>query len=189
MSRVLRRSKASGGFTLVELVVVVLIIALMGTVAVVSWQSLLPSAQVNAAIRNLSEVLAGTRSEAISRNAVFEVHYNLDEERYWVRTPYRQGGGKATEEDEDRRVLLHNNNLVGDGLEIQQVTIDEETYHDGTVYVRFDPLGASSAHTVVLYHELFETHYTLEILPLTGEIRLHEGVLYQREMPRDGAFD
>ena len=55
-------------------------------------------------------------------------------------------------------------------------------------YVRFDPLGASSAHTIVLYHELFQATYTIEVLPLTGEVRVHDGI-YERPLPRDGDFD
>ena len=182
------RRRMRGGFSLVELLAVVAVLGLIGTVAMVSWQSLLPGAQVNAAIRDLSEVLAGARSEAISRNAVFEAHYDLDNERYWIVTPYRMGGGFATVDDDQNRVVIDDVDLTGVGLRIESVTIDEETYVDGTVFVRFDPLGASSAHTIVLYYPYFEATHTLEVLPLTGEIRYHEG-LYERDQPRDGDFD
>lgn len=170
---------------------VVVILGLIGTVAMISWQALLPSAKLNSAIRNLSEVLAGARSEAISRNADFEIHYDLDNESYWVRTPYRVGGGLAREDDENEnelRARINVTSLATAGLEITRVTIDEEEYIDGVVFVRFDPLGASSAHTVQLYHAMFENTFTIEVLPLTGEIRFHDG-FFEREKPREGEFD
>ena len=182
------RAGSSAGFSMVEMLGVVVILGLIGTVAMVSWQKILPGASANAAMRDLSEVLASTRSEAISRNARFEIHYDLDGERYWVRTPYRVGGGLATAEDDDRRATTHETLLSKAGLEIVQVTIDEETYQDGEIYVRFDPLGTSSAHTVVLNHPSFQRFYTIEVLPLTGEIRFHDGH-YVRDEPRDGEFD
>ena len=181
-------ARGSAGFSLVELLAVIIILGLIGTVAVVSWQSLLPGAQVNAAIRDLSEALASARSEAISRNAQFEVFYDIDEDRYWVRTPYRLGGGLASADSDEERVVLNDVHLKNVGLQIESVSIDEETYVDGTVFVRFDPLGAASAHTIVLYYPYFDKTHTIEVLPLTGEIRYHEG-LYQRDEPREGDFD
>lgn len=174
------------GFSLVELLSVIVIIGMIGTVAVVSWQALLPGAQVNSEIRNLSEVLASTRSEAIARNRAFEIRYDLDQERYYVRTPYRLGGGFAAADEDNLRVLIDDTYL--DSLRIESVTIGEETYAEGEVFVRFDPLGSTSAHTIVLYYPPFEQTHTLEILPLTGEVRHHEG-LFRREDPREGDFD
>jgi prepilin-type N-terminal cleavage/methylation domain-containing protein len=179
---------ARGGFSLIELMAVILIIGLIGTVAMVAWQALLPGAKVNSAIRNLSEVLASARSEAIARNAEFEIYYDLDQERYWVRTPYLVGGGLANSAAEDQRAIRDETSLADAGLQIVQVKIDDEPYVDGQVFVRFDALGASSAHTVVLYHKLFDATYTLEVLPLTGEVRVHDG-LYERSVPHHGDFD
>jgi len=176
------------GFSLVELMGVIIIMGLIGTVAMVTWQSLLPGTKVNSAIRDLSETLAGARSEAIARNARFEIYYDLDQERYWVRTPYRAGGGLATAADDEQHVIRDETLLSEAGLQIKEVRIDDEPYTDGVVFVRFDPLGASSAHTVVLYHDMFKATYTIEVLPLTGEVRVHDG-LYERPMPREGDFD
>lgn len=175
------------GFSLIELMTVIVILGMMGAIVMVSWEALFPKTKLHAAVRNLSEHLASARSEAISRNAVFEIHYQIDENRYWVRSPYRLGGGFATEEEESR-AILNETDLEEAGLDIVQVTIDDQEYADGQVFVRFDPLGASSAHTVQLHHPSFDAWFTLEVLPLTGEIRFHEGA-FEREMPRDGEFD
>lgn len=173
---------------MIEIMAVIIILGLIGTIAMVAWQALVPGTKVNAAIRDLSEALAGARSEAIARNSRFEIYYDLDQERYWVRTPYRLGGGLATAADDEQHLVRDDTLLSDAGLQIKEVKIDDESYVDGQVFVRFDPLGASSAHTVVLYHEQFKATYTIEVLPLTGEVRVHDG-LYERPMPREGDFD
>jgi Tfp pilus assembly protein FimT len=171
----------------VELMVVVVILGLMGGVAVTSWAAMLPNQQFNSAIRNLSEVLHGTRSDAIARNRVFLIRYDLDEESYKVRTPYRPGGGTATGEKDDDHVWIHETGLAEAGIELLEVTVDDQTYTDGRVDVFFWPLGASAHHVVQLRQKLFNRDFTLEVLPLTGEIRMHDG-LFKRESVDEGSF-
>ena len=174
------------GFTLIELVVVITILALIGGIAVSSWASMLPNQQFNTAVRNLSEVLYGSRSDAIARNRQFRIYYDLDADTYRVRTPFRPGGGFA-ETDEDEHVWVHETDLKKSGIDLLQVTIDDVPYTDGVVYVRFDPLGAASHHTIQLRQEQFERDFTLEVLPLTGEIRMHDG-LFERAPADEGDF-
>ena len=66
--------KPTKGFTLVELMAVLMILGLVITVTAANWRKIVPRAQLNAAVRNLSNVLNGTRSEAIARNAEFRNH-------------------------------------------------------------------------------------------------------------------
>jgi len=176
-----------GGFSLVELMAVLIIIGMASTVVYVSWQALLPNQQLNTAIRNLSEVLYGTRDAAIARNREFQIFYDIDADTYSVRTPFRIDGGFAVAEDEER-LWTDETLLDREGIEIQEVMIDDEVYTDGIVYVRFDPLGESSYHTIVLRQALFERSFTLEVLPLTGDIRFHEGY-FEREPVEDRDFE
>ncbi len=148
----------------------------------------MPDQQLNTAIRNLSETLVDTRSKAIAFNHEFEIHYDIDEDRYWVRTPYRRfDGGFAVAEDEER-LFSHETNLADAGIDIQEIVIDDRPYRDGEVYVRFDPLGAASNHTILLEQTVFERPYTLEVLPLTGEIRFHDGE-WHRDIADERDFD
>ena len=182
--RIPRRGRA--GFTLVEVVVVVLIIGMAGTVAMVAWQALLPNQRLNTAIRGLSETLYGTRSEAIARSREYRIYYDIDNDSYAVRTPFLLGGGWAQTE-EDERLWINDTDLAEAGIDLVQVTIDDTTYTDGEVYVRFDPLGASSYHTVVLDQPIFDRGFTVEALPLTGDVRVHDG-LYERPLADENDF-
>ena len=138
------------GFTLVELMAVVMILGLVITVTAANWRRIVPRAQLNAAVRSLSNVLNSTRSEAIARNAEFRMLYDLDAETYWVETPYKKGGGLALErvpgEPDPEEDLRGKSNFValGDGVTFTSVKVDGETYFDGQVYVRFTPGGSSS---------------------------------------------
>lgn len=187
MSRAPRSSPARAGFTLVELMVVVIVLGLIGGVAVTSWASMLPNQQFNSAIRELSEVLYGTRSEAIARNREYRIQYDLTKDTYRVRTPFKPGGGFATSEEEADHLWANETNLAESGIDLLQITVDGQTYTDGPVEVYFLPLGGSAHHVVQLRQTLFERDFTLEVLPLTGEIRMHDG-LFEREPVDEGDF-
>src|SRR6185503_7065589 len=122
--------RAEQGFTLVELMVVVIILGLIGGIAVTSWASMLPNQQFNSAVRNLSEVLYGTRSDAIARNREFRIQYDLDEDTYRVRTPFKPGGGFASSEEDAEHLWSHETNLKENGIDLLQVTVDDQTYTD-----------------------------------------------------------
>lgn len=182
---------AKQGFTLIELMAVILVLGLMISVTALNWQRILPRAQLNAAVRELSDVLNSTRSEAIARGAEFRMIYDLDEQRYWVETPFKKGGGLALERipgeadpEEGKRLLSHVTALEN-GVRITRVSLDDEDYNDGQIFVRFSALGASSAHLVELFHEPTNTTYTIEVLGLTGLIKVHEGAFERPELSEE----
>jgi hypothetical protein len=55
------------------------------------------------------------------------------------------------------------------------------------VFVRFDPLGAASAHVVRLVQNPGEQRFTIEVQALTGTIDYHEGS-FEREPAQEGDF-
>jgi len=171
-----------------------MVLGIMISVTAANWQKIVPRAQLNSAVRGISDTLNGTRSEAIARNAEFRVLYDLDAQKYWVETPFKKGGGLALqrlpgEEDpeEGRRALAYETTLK-DGVRITKVHLDDVDYTDGQVFVRFSPLGASNEHTVELYHEPTKTSYTVEVLALTGLIRFYEGS-FERTKVDEGDFE
>ncbi|MAE28721.1 MAG: hypothetical protein CMJ87_07015 [Planctomycetes bacterium] len=173
---------------MVELMGVIVIIMLIGTMVSISWQAIVPREQLNSDVRGLAAALQGARSNAIARNAEFRLIYDLDGNRYRTMTPYRVGGGLWTIADEQADRQVTNWQQLAEGIEFSLVVVDGEGFDEGTVYVRFDPLGAASDHTVTLLHEPYGNHYTIEVLALTGLIRFHEGE-FQRDPPREEEFE
>ncbi len=169
--------------------VVVLIIGMAVYAVSISVDAILPGERLNSSVRSLGGILQGTRSDAIARNIELWVEYDLEEERYRIVTPFRAGGGSliVSDEDDDQRVKLPWNTLE-QGVEIASVVTAGVEYTDGQVFVRFDPLGMASDHSVILTQPAFENFFTVEVLALTGLIRFHDGV-FIREAPDDSDFN
>jgi type II secretion system protein H len=185
---------AKRGFTMVELMVVVAIIGLITTAVTMSIESLLPGERLNSSIRTLAASLMDARSQAISHSLEYRVIYDLEHHRYRMSTPFKVGGGRLDtelDEDYDRDDRWYTEwTYLEDGVQFSHVVVAGEVYDSGfgEVYVAFDPLGGASDHSVALTQPLFENLFTIEVLPLTGLIRMHEGY-FVREEPQDGDFN
>lgn len=165
--------------------IVVAIMGLIAGVMVIGAGAMLPGSYLSQAVHTMAAEVYGARSEAISRNQTYHIEYDIDAGSYHLITPFRPGGGLARE-DEDR--LATKRNEIPKGIEITSITVDGIVYREGKVRVRFDPIGTVSGHSVVLTQGEYEAMYTLEVLPLTGLVRFHEGE-FTRELPEDGDFD
>ncbi|MFT5286970.1 MAG: prepilin-type N-terminal cleavage/methylation domain-containing protein [Planctomycetota bacterium] len=173
------------GFSMVELLAVMVVLGLIAGVAAVSWQASIPRAQMNSSVRELSDILHGARADAIARNLEYKIQYDIDNNSYWVETPFSIEGGLAYG-DEERAIAFESQ--LKESVAFNKITVDGEEYFDGIVHVRFDPLGASSDHTVVLHQEIFDRYFTVEVLALTGLVRFHDD-FFEREEASDGDFD
>lgn len=181
------RGRAARAFTVLEMVLVVTIIGMIATVVTVSWRAVLPFEELNAEVRRLSNTLQTARTEAIGRSAEYQVEYDLATNEYWILAPFDAEG--AYEPDPEKRTKISRHTLHRD-IDIDKVTIDDEDFSsDEKVFVRFDAVGSSSAHSIVLKQSgKTERWFTIEVLPLTGQIRFHDGV-YEREEAEDADFE
>ena len=180
----------AGGFTLVELMVVVAIIGLMVTTVSIGFETLLPQERLNTTIRNLTADLMKARSSAISRNLEFRIEYDLDNERYRMATPFRLGGGRVlpnADLNEEEARFYTSWQPMKPGVVIQSVFIGGVEFTEGLAVVRFDPLGSASDHLIILAQPKYKRSFTLEVLALTGLVRMHEGEFF-RQAPEDGDF-
>lgn len=177
------------GFTTIELMVVVVVIGMLGGVAFMAWNAVLPNQKLNTAVRTLSEVLHEVRTKAIANSKEFQMHYDLDEETYQVLTPFRaEGGGYVTSWEDEERLWIRFNNLTEAGIEIEQITLHDKTFVDGRVMIPYGPLGMTASHTVVLRQSAYDRLFTVEVMPLTGDIRFHDGI-FERELVSERDFD
>lgn len=184
-------ARSRAGFTLVELMVILIILGMLATLTVITWQSVLPRSELHSAVRELAAKVSEARSDAIARNAEFLIEYYFEEtdahpRGYRIVTPYRLGpqGGLAVR-DEERFPLQWS--VLPSSIYFKSITVNGTVYDSGTVTVRFDPLGGASDHLVVLEQKPYESFYTIEVLALTGLIQFHDGV-FAREMPSEADF-
>ena len=181
------RSRAArrAGFSMVEMLAVIVVLGLIATLVTVNWRAILPRSELHAAVREIGSTIQGARSEAIARNAVFKIEYDLDRHRYRQNTPFRLGGGLAATEEE--RVAFDWIDLP-ESVRFNRIQIDGVEYARGLVFVRFDPLGAASGHVIRLVQNPYDTHYTIEVQALTGTIDYHEGV-FERAPAEEKDFE
>jgi len=166
------RTEDRAGFSMIEMLAVIVILGLLATLVTVNWRAILPRTELHSAVRTLASTIHGAHSEAISRNAVFKVEYDLDLHRYRVNTPFRLGGGMAANEEER---MAQEWVAFPESVRFSRVQIDGVEYQRGMVFVRFDPLGAASGHIITLVQKPYDNFYTIEVQALTGMIDYHEG--------------
>jgi len=163
-------TSSRAGFSLAELLAVVVVIGLIAGVVSMNFMATLPRAELNSTVHDLAAAVKGAHSDSIARNAEFRIYYDLDGGLYEVSSPFKLGGGLA-QRDEERQVVKRQ--LLPDSISIARVTIAGIDYTEGKVFVAFSPLGAATGHTINLVQNPAETYTTLEVLPLTGLVRFH----------------
>lgn len=177
---------AGAGFSLAEVLAVLVILGMIATIVTVNWRAILPKSELHSAVREISDDLNGTRSEAIGRNAEYRILYDLERGAWRVVTPFKaDGSGNMAQTDEERLVLPWR--LLPASVRFLRIDIDGVSYAKGQCFVRFDALGSSSGHTIVLAQSPEDNIYTIEVLALTGLIQFYEGTNI-REPPKESDF-
>lgn len=146
-------SRSSRGFTLIEVMAVLILVAIVITVAAVSLTRGLTGAKVRAAGQDLVAALRYTRAQAIvtRKQQVME----LDVEKRTYVAPKR----KLVELPKD--------------MEMRLLTAAEEQTGETSGRVRFYPDGSSTGGRIKLVAG--KRVWDVEIAWLTGEVKLREG--------------
>lgn len=151
-STALRRA---AGFTLIEIVVVLMLIALVITVISISATQGLSSAKIRSAAKDLMAALRYTRGQAIVSRS--EQRLEVDVEARTYQAP--------------RRALVE----LPKNMEMRLLTAAAERTGETKATIRFFPDGSSTGGRVRLIAG--EREWQVEIAWLTGEVRLREGAL------------
>ena len=145
--------RAARGFTLVEILAVVALIALALAVVSVSVGGGLAGAKVKAASRDLVAALRYTRGQAIVKHEAQTLSVDVDKRRY--RAPNK----KWVELPKDMTMKLF--------------TARSELEEEGIGRIRFFPDGSSTGGHIDLLRD--DATWRIEVLWLTGEVSLREG--------------
>lgn len=140
------------GFTLLEMLVVLLLISIAVTAVSMTIARSLESARVNAASRDLAAALRYTRGQAIVKGQEQVIQFNL---RNWSYTV----PGRPVR-------------TLPKGMELRVRTAAEEQIDDDTWGMRFYPDGASTGGRLTIIRGPREWH--INVSWLTGEVRTVE---------------
>lgn len=145
--------RAARGFTLVEILAVVALIALALAVVSVSVGGGLKGAKVKAASRDLVAALRYTRGQAIVKREAQTLSVDVEQRRY--KAPNK----KWVELPKDMTMKLF--------------TARSELEEEGVGRIRFFPDGSSTGGHIDLVRDA--AVWRVEVLWLTGEVSLREG--------------
>lgn len=178
-----RRKARVAGFTLIELIVVVLLLSLMTALAVARIDLLVPKYRLRAATRQTASVLkqARSRAAAIGRDVYVRIHLSEGkyeflipmekEEQPWV-APGTPAELIPPKEYEFRSAFA---GTLPEGPEFVNVILGTErdqTITSGRAQIRVSPFGAGD-HVIVNFR-LDERHAAIRVNGLTGVISFYE---------------
>ena len=178
----MRRVPASlrQGFTLMEIIVVVIIIAIMMGVAFPTMRDMAENNRLRSSVREMMSLMKYARSEAVFNNRTTEIFIDTEKREFWLdlRTPDPKTGKydpKAPKATMERKRQLEDKIWVKGANVLDQNILD-----NGVVAVDFFPDGTASPALITLALEKSEekeTNYTIEVFKSTGMVELNEGDL------------
>lgn len=166
--------RRAAGFTLIEVAVVLLILSMLIGTASSNMQGLLPAAVTEAAAREMLGTMDYARTQAVARGYSYEVLFDLDEQRYAIRTPFDTDGNPVA--DPDMRTRLPWRPMREGSLLVALLDDTGERRERGTWPLVFHPAGDSTDFWAYVGHEASELHLvTVRVLGLTGLATLMQG--------------
>ncbi|MGB8717622.1 MAG: GspH/FimT family pseudopilin, partial [Rhodanobacteraceae bacterium] len=142
----------AAGFTLLEMMAVLILIAIAVTAVSMSVARSLESAHVNAVSRDLAAALRYTRGQAIVKGKEQVITFNLKD---WTYQPPHKPAKKLPE-----------------GMQLKVRTAAEEQVDADTWGLRFYPDGSSTGGRITVIRGQREWH--INVSWLTGEVRTEE---------------
>jgi len=167
------RGRASGGFTLIELMAVIVILGIGVSFTLVRLDGLTSASRLRASARKLAGFLAFARDLSIAGGRPVYVYYDLDRHVYYLTKAH----------DADSRRLLRwleeyeSPQTLEDGVRFEDLLwegVPPSTR--GIEYISFTNRGAAQSHIIHLKNEDGE-RASVEVNGLTGYMEVRKGYM------------
>lgn len=172
------RQRHSRGFSLIEIVAVIVIIGVLSAMMVPSLVSGLERARVNGAITRITQTMALCGNLAATDGQPFRLNFNPGTGRFWITfepdpleqpgvyTPLRLSDMAAWQLDESIRIREYR-------MAVEAQEIGTEPSSEEAPFIEFRPDGTCDGVMMILETES-EDVYTIVLSPITGRVRLYD---------------
>jgi prepilin-type N-terminal cleavage/methylation domain-containing protein len=175
-----------GGFTLVELMIVVVIVGLMAGLAVTRMDFLVPKYRLRGAAREVAGAFKQARSRAVGTGKDVYVELDLPRGQYWILVAFPKPAepGEAV----DPKALEYQpmqQQTLPDGVRfVDAIQGAKDRVETGRARLKVSPFG-SSMHMIVNLKNTDDREMALRMNGLTGAVTFHEGRLDAEDLLED----
>jgi prepilin-type N-terminal cleavage/methylation domain-containing protein len=168
--------KLTSGFTLIELMVVVLIIGVMVGLSATRMDFVAPKYRLRGAARDVAAIMRQGKSRAAAQGKDVYFEGDLSQGRYWLLVPFPKEDPADTRPVESRPleyqpVFVRS---LPEGVQFVEVVLgDKEKANSGRIRVRLSAFGASSH---VIFNMANTDHGTIavKVNGFTGLVSFHD---------------
>jgi prepilin-type N-terminal cleavage/methylation domain-containing protein len=177
------------GFTLVELVAVVVIVGLIATVTVTRLDFLVPKYRLRGAARDVGSVLGLGKAHAAANGKDVYFEIDLSQGRFWLLAPFPKleatDAGRLVVEARPLEYQPIVDRTLPDGTQITDVILgDRDKTNSGLARVRLSAFGASS-HVIVNLRNEEGKEISVKLNGFTGMISYADGRQEAEELLED----
>jgi len=162
------------GFSLMELVIVLTILALSISLVTSSFSSLSKTIELKAAAKKVSGILRYYRSEAINKGSVYQVLFDSDSRAVKVQSVSLAEPAEGTEGDQ-KKGGEGVQTLYGlpEGVQMKELDFPSPEYPCDLPAIEFYPNGGSNGGSV-LFNSPERKGYRIKVDFLTGEVKIEQ---------------
>ncbi|MBI5360416.1 MAG: prepilin-type N-terminal cleavage/methylation domain-containing protein [Planctomycetes bacterium] len=180
------------GFTLIEMMFVIMIIGVMMGVAMVKLDGTLPYFRFRATAREIANLIKLAKSTAATQGITIYIQYDISNQKFWLLCP--EVPTDKLKEDLDIELMDQKKNVIlfassiPEGIRLQDViTGTKETFESGIVSMECTPFGTVDQHVVHLMMKEDEDvrYYSVAVSPLTGFIKFSDKYLTVVSVSKD----
>ena len=165
----LKHGKGQGGFTLIEIVVTIVILAVLAAVAATGSGVWLPNKRIKVAVRDLKSDMALAKLRAVRENAKVALTFDTGDNSYRVFVDNGAGGGTASDWIRNGSEAAVKTVSMPSG-----VTMYEARFAGGAPRCRFDGRGLPNGLGGHVYFRNTRNNYQGLALSMVGHVQIRE---------------
>ena len=165
MSRELRDK----GFSLIELIVVMILLSLTGALVVPSLSRFSKGVELKGAVKRVAAILRFSRSEAVNQGKVYQVFFDAELRQVRVQPAETEEGkaeGEPAEQKPSQKIYI-----MPPSVQIKEVKAEEPEFPSELPTIEFYPNGGSNGGSILLDGGGGKV-FKITVFFLTGEVRV-----------------